>query len=533
MKNVGLIILMLAISTHMIASKEVNDSLLNVLDQTIQNRSTYTQLRSKKIQSLKNQKAEIKDLTERYRINQDIISLYNSFICDSAEHYIHENLSIAEKLQDEQLIIENRLSLANVYSLSGLFLQADEIHASIDYDNLPVHLKVFYCWNKIRYYENLATYVHDKKFSEEYKSKKEDYRNKVLSLLYDQSDEYRKEYAFMLQAKGSINAAIDLLTPIFEKQEPGTHGYAMAAMSLAKAYKLTSNRDKENYFLLLAAITDLQLAVKENEALLSLAINLYNQNDIYRAHNYLKVALDDALFYNARFKNSVIARVQPIIENTYLLKIEEQQSNLRLYAFLVSLLVFVLTIIIALYYKQYRTVSKSKKELRLINDELLALNKKLDETNIVKEKYIGYFMNQCAVYINKLDSYRKNVNKKIKMGQAGDLYKPSSDELEKEVEELYANFDHAFLKLFPKFIEEFNSLLKPEDRHKPEEGRLNTELRIFALIRLGITDVNQIADFLRYSVQTVYNYKSKIKSKSRVDSDQFEVEIKKIGSLSL
>ena len=192
MKNVGLIILMLAISIHMIASKEVNDSLLNVLDQTIQNRSTYTQLRSKKIQSLKNQKAEIKDLTERYRINQDIISLYNSFICDSAEHYIHENLSIAEKLQDEQLIIENRLSLANVYSLSGLFLQAHEIYSSIDYDNLPVHLKVFYCWSKIRYYENLVTYVHDKKFSEEYQSKKEDYRSKVLSLLYDQSDEYRR-----------------------------------------------------------------------------------------------------------------------------------------------------------------------------------------------------------------------------------------------------------------------------------------------------------------------------------------------------
>jgi len=533
MKNVGLIFLMFLFSTHIFASKTKNDSLLNVLDQTIQKRLSYTQLKAEDILSLKKKKTKITNLTERYKINQDIISLYHSFICDSAEHYIHENLSIAEKLQDKHLIIENRLSLANVYSLSGLFLQAHEIYASINYDSLPIHLKVFYCWNKIRYYENLAIYVHDKKFSEEYKSKKEDYRNRVLSLLYDQSDEYRKEYAFMLQAKGSVSEAINLLTPIFDKQEPGTHGYAMAAMSLAKAYSLSSNRDKENYYLILAAITDLELAVKENEALLSLAINLYHQNDIYRSHNYLKVALDDALFYNTRFKNSVIARVQPIIENTYMLKIEEQKSNLRLYAFLLTLLVFVLTITVGLYYKQYRTVSKSKKELRFINDELLALNKKLDEASIVKEKYIGYFMNQCAVYINKLDSYRKNVNKKIKMGQTDSLYKSSTDELEKEVEELYANFDNAFLNLFPRFIEEFNSLLKPEDRHKPEEGRLNTELRIFALIRLGITDVNQIADFLRYSVQTVYNYKSKVKGKSRIDSDQFEIEIKKIGSLSL
>ena len=131
-------------------------------------------------------------------------------------------------------------------------------------------------------------------------------------------------------------------------------------------------------------------------------------------------------------------------------------------------------------------------------------------------------MNQCAVYINKLDEYRKNVNRKIKTGQVDDLYKSSSRPFEKELEGLYTNFDKAFLKLYPNFVEAFTSLLK----------QLNTELRIFALIRMGITDVGQIAVFLHYSVQTIYNYKSKVKRMSVLDSNLFEEEVKKLGSLS-
>ena len=135
-------------------------------------------------------------------------------------------------------------------------------------------------------------------------------------------------------------------------------------------------------------------------------------------------------------------------------------------------------------------------------------------------------MNQCAVYINKLDEYRKNVNRKIKTGQVDDLYKSSSRPFEKELEGLYTNFDKAFLKLYPNFVEEFNSLLKPEDYYKLDKDQLNTELRIFALMRMGITDVSQIAVFLHYSVQTIYNYKSKVKRMSLLDSIWFTKTLK-------
>lgn len=532
MKTTALFILILVLPAFALGGTRTNDSLLKVLDKVILERTSYTEARERAVEKLKHQKSFVKNSSERYEINKGIIDKYNSFVFDSAEHYVKENLAIAYKTGNQVHILENKLHLSYIYSLSGLFLQALELLDSLDYNSLPTHLKVAYCWNRIRLYENLITYTGDARFSSGYKEGIDDYRSRVMQLLYNQSDEYRKECAFKFQQEGKFEEAADLLLPIFNKQEPGTHGFAMAAMSMAKNYKLQGLDEKEQYYLTLAAITDLQLAVKENEALLSLAVKLYGQNDIDRAYNYIKVALEDALYYNARFKNSVISRVQHIIEATYLKKIESQQRSLKLYSILTS--VFVVILLIALFFNfiHNRALNRAKRELRSMNDKLLSLNTKLDEANIVKEKYIGYFMTQSAMYISKLDEFRRTVNRKIKVGQIDSLVKSSTAELEKEMEELFANFDVIFLKLFPNFIPEFNELLKPEERYKfEEEGKLNAELRIYALMRLGITDVCQIAVFLRYSVQTVYNYKSKVKGKLLIPSEHFDEKIRKIGSV--
>ena len=484
------------------------------------------------LKELKKKKVGLNSLEDIYNLNKEIIHQYETFVCDSAEQYIHENIDIAKTIGNKEYLLEEQLRLAFVYSLSGLFIQANDIFKSIKCADLPDHLKALYCWNRIRYYENLIKYTDDVRFSNEYISEKEAYRDTVMSILFDQSDEYRKEKAVKLQDKGSTKEALLILTEIYDKQEPASHGYAMMAMGLARAYRLIGNYALEEKFLMLAAMTDTKLAVKENEALLTLAVNLYHKGDIDRAYNYIKVALDDAIFYNSRFKNTVIARIHPIIENTYLIRLEKQKQNLRFYIFLTSLFVVALAITLYFTYKQTKIVSRAKRHLKAMNEELVGLNKNLDEANLIKEKYVGYFMNQCAVYINKLDEYRKNVNRKIKTGQIDDLYKSSSRPFEKELEELYHNFDKAFLNLYPNFVEKFNSLLKPEERYKLEKDQLNTELRIFALIRLGITDVGQIAVFLHYSVQTIYNYKSKVKRMSTLDSNIFEEEVKKLGSLS-
>lgn len=532
MKHILCFIFFMISSVLQLCARNENDSLLKVLDKVISERLIYTDKKKATIEELKAKKKEQNTLDDLYHLNIEIIDQYETFVCDSAERYIHENIGIAEKIGKSEYLLESKLKLAFVYCLSGLFVPANDILKSIYYESLPSGLKPFYCWNCIRYYENIIRYTDDVRFSSEYVQLKEAYRDTVMSVLDNQSDEYQKEKVVKLQYNGKLNDALQILTNIYGKQEPETHGYAMMAMGLARAYKLSEKTEEEEKYLILAAMADTKLAVKENEALLTLAVNLYHKGDIDRAYNYIKVALDDAIFYNSRFKNTVIARIHPIIENTYLYKLEKQKQNLRLYILLISLFVIALAITLFFAIKQTRRVSRAKKNLNVMNEELVLLNKSLNEANLIKEKYVGYFMNQCAVYINKLDEYRKNVNRKIKTGQVDELYKSSSRPFEKELEELYTNFDKVFLKLYPNFVVEFNSLLKPEEQYRLEKDQLNTELRIFALIRLGITDVGQISMFLHYSVQTIYNYKSKVKRMSAIDSNFFEEEVKKLGSLS-
>lgn len=531
MKYPLLVIFIVLLPNSLFGVEHRADSLLNELDKVISKRSIYLEIKEKKILNLKQQKQQLREKEDIIDINREIINQYNSFICDSAIFYIKENLTIAQQLDKKDIITESLLQLSYVYSLSGLFFQASDIFESMDYDHLPNHYKAWYCWNRIRYFENLIFYTNDPKYSQEYEVQKEAYRDSVMDLLDNQSEEYKKELAHKLQSSGQFSEAEEILKSIFSHQQPHTHSYAMAAMNLAKHYAKTSETEKETYYLILAAISDMELAVKENEALLSLAVKLYHNGDVDRAYNYIRVALDDALFYNARFKNSVIARIQPIIEDTYLQKIHSQQKKLRLFSIITSLFVIFLIVTLSHLYIQIKAVSKAKKELRVMNDDLIQLNRKLDEANIVKEHYIGYFMNQCSVYVNKLHKYRKNVNLNIKTGQMSNLHKFSMDEMEYDINELHTNFDKTFLALYPNFVTAFNSLLKPSERYDLEKDQLNNELRIFALIKLGITDVKQIAEFLHYSVQTVYNYKSKVKAKALVEIDHFEDEVIKIGSI--
>jgi len=528
-KILVIIILLLVFPFSEIYSNNKIDSLLKVLDYTINNRYIYEEKKKAEIQELKQMKNEHQDLLSIYNTNKMIIRKYQSFICDSAELYIFENIQIAKNLMRDDLLYESEIKLAFVYSLSGLFTQANGLLILIEYDKLPNNLKKEYCWTYIRYYENLMKYTDDIKYFHQYTKEKEYFRDELIKLLDEGSEEYLKENAFKLQETGNYNEALKILKPLFQEQQTETHSFAMASMSLAKVYSQAGYKEEMNYFLALAAITDVQLAIKENEALLSLATYLHENGYTDRAYNYVKAALADANFFNSRFKNSVIARVQPIIEFSHLQRIAQQQKNLRLYAVFITL--FVVTLIITLFfnYRQYRIISKNRENLLQKNEELVELNKQLDEANIIKEKYIGYFINKNFYYADRLERYRNDVKIKIKTGMIDELHRSFSNASENEIEKIYDDFDKVFLELYPNFVEEFNSLLKVDKQFNVPKNQLNAELRIFALNRLGITDVTQIASLLRLSAQTIYNYKSKIKKNAIAESNLFEEQVKKIG----
>ena len=186
-----------------------NDSLLKVLDKVISERLVYTEKKEATIKELKAKKKEQKTLDDMYRLNSEILHQYETFVCDSAEQYINENIEIAKKLGNETYLLEGKLQLAFVYSLSGLFVQANDIFKSINCSDLPSHLQALYCWNRIRYYENLIKYTDDVRFASEYLVEKEAYRDTVMSILYDASEEYSKERAIKLQDQGNAKEAQD------------------------------------------------------------------------------------------------------------------------------------------------------------------------------------------------------------------------------------------------------------------------------------------------------------------------------------
>lgn len=535
MKRLAYILLILLTGSP-IASRGADSApkgLLRMLHAAIDSSEVYTHAKMAGIEELRQRKTGARSTEDIYRINREIIDNYESFLCDSAEYYILQNLQIARDLGNRDYLSESRLRLAFVYSLSGLFLQANDIFRSIDYDSLPFDQKCRYHWNLIRYYENLIKYTNDSKLSETYGREIARCRESLLALLPAGSMEWQTERAFQLLETGQPAEAPGIFEEIFRSREPGTHPYAMGAMCLAKAYGQAGDAQMEERYLTLAATMDVRLAVKENEALLALATRLFEKGDIDRAYSYISFALNDANFYNSRFKNTVIARLYPIIESSYLYKLDKQRRNLRFYATMSSLLVLALALALFFYFRQTRVISRARHELAALTQELIALNRNLDEANLVKERYLGYFMNQCAIYINKLDKYRRDINLKIKNKQFDRLHDLSMQAPGKEEEELCRNFDRAFLNLYPNFVEKFNALLAPQYRYALEDGRLNTELRIFALIRLGVSDVNQIADFLRCSPQTIYNYKSKIKKGALNGGENFEETVRRLGSLSL
>lgn len=506
--------------------------LQRALHEAIARVGEYTAAKERQIDSLRLLAAGAATPEERYALQSEIVDNYDSFICDSAEHYVLRNIRIARQLGNEDYLIDSRLQLAFLYSLSGLFLQADSLFRTIDYPRLRTDQKCQYHWNRIRYYENLIHYSNDERFASGYERQIDRCRDSLLSLLPEGSKEWLTEKAFLAQRAGDPATAVRIFGDIFREQQPDTHAYAMSAMCLAKAYQQAGDTLRQERYLMEAAATDIRLAVKENEALLALATLLFDAGDIDRAYSYISFALSDANFYNSRFKNTMIARLYPIIESCYLDKLDTQRRNLRIFGIVSSLLALGCGIALFFYFRQTRIVSQARSRLKKLTEELLSLNKSLDEANLVKERYVGYFMNQCSIYVNKLDRLRRDVSLKIRNKQYDRLQELAPARGREEEEELCANFDQAFLELYPDFVEKFNLLLAPQNRYTLEEGHLNTELRIFALIRLGITDVPQIANFLHCSPQTIYNYKSKIKKAAIEGGEKFEQTVRTLGKLS-
>ncbi len=522
------------------------DSLLKVLDKTVDNYQLYSNQKEEKLNKLKDLLKITSTDLQKYEICGQLYDEYRSYKSDSALTYAREKLQIAEKLNNTHDLTNARLNLAAIMGLNGLYKEAMDILSVIQISQSP-DLKAYYFHIYRTIYGYMADYTVSSQEKIRYNRLTAAYRDSLLVVNPPNSATHIMVRSDQLIVSKQYDEALELLMNYYPTVKEDVHTKAIIAYSISSAYLGKNNRKLEKQWLAVSAIYDIQSATKEYISLRRLAFLLYEDGDVDRAYKYIRRSLEDALFCNARLRTYEISQMLPIIDKAYQNQTEARQKQLVTSLVSISILTLFLLIAIVLVYRQMRKLSAARKELSSANEQLNNLNHELSSTNdrlnntnetlveanLIKEEYIGRYMDQCSLYIDKLDGYRRLLNKTAAAGKIQDLLTTikSKQFIEDELELFYTNFDSTFLQLFPTFVEEFNNLLIDNEDTQLKQGELlNTELRIFALIRLGIKDSVKISHFLRYSLSTIYNYRTKLRNKAICPRNEFEDRVMQIGS---
>ena len=531
----------------LLISAQTLDSLLNALDKTIEQSEFYEKEKLKRIERIKKdlQKPRL-SIHEEYLLNRQLYDEYESLVYDSARYYINRNIEIAHQLNNQEWLDESKLKKAHILATSGLYVEGIELLKSINKATLTHHLLAEYYITFENIYLYRSEYTQDDEYMPQYLQLMNSYRDTILQIVPEGSYAYIITKGPVLVDHQQLAEAKKLLRDYCTQVDNETREYAVITSILAFINQYDNQIEERKENLARSAIADIKAVVKENNSLRALAEILYEEGAVGRANKYMKKSMTDASFYNARLRNVQASKMLPVIDEAYQTEKEAQRSKLQIFLAVISVLTVFLFIAIAYVVMQMRKLTKARQEvikanrtLQELNTELMGANQKQQETNrlmmeanCIKEEYLGRFLGLCSVYIDKLETYRRMLNKLAAAGKLDELYKKlkSSEFTEKELKEFYQNFDSSFLSIFPDFVERFNNLLPIEEQILPKQGEhLTTELRIFALIRLGISDSARIAGFLRYSISTIYTYRSKLKNKS-LYKDDFEEQVMKIGS---
>ncbi|WP_195630092.1 DUF6377 domain-containing protein [Bacteroides finegoldii] len=547
MKKVILILLAIAFPGLLCAKdNKSTDALLREIDGLVKNRRTYGVEKETRITDLKRLLAEAASDEQRYGFCGRLFDEYRAYNLDSSFVYAQRKEELAHRLNKQDYLDDSAMNMAEVMGTTGMYKEALELLGKIDRKTLPDYLYGYYYHLYRTIYGLMGDYAVTEKAKKEYYRMTDLYRDSLLQVNASDSLGHALVMADKCIVHARYDEAIDMLMEYYRKPSLDDHAQAMIAYTVSEGYRLKGDKQGQKHYLALSAIADLKSAVKEYVSLRKLASLVYEEGDIDRAYNYLKCSLEDATLCNARLRTLEISQVFPIIDKAYQLKTERQQREMKISLICISLLSVFLLAAIFFVYKQMKKVAAARREvvdtntllqelneeLHNSNSQLKEMNHTLSEANYIKEEYIGRYMDQCSTYLDKMDLYRRSLNKIAAAGRVEELYKAikSSQFLDEELKEFYANFDVTFLQLFPNFVDEFNALLTEPMQPKPGE-QLNTELRIFALIRLGITDSTKIAQFLRYSVTTIYNYRTRVRNKALGEREEFEAKVMKIGKV--
>lgn len=526
------------------------------LDGIIANSQKYVAQRESRINHLRQQLKSIKDTNRQYEVYYKLYTEYQSYKNDSAIAQLQRCIRLAEASYKRSLADDCRSRMAKQCSMAGMYTEALTLLKEVRRGGLDRQGLIDYFIANNHVFGELGAYSKLSDASQMYFKKATAYKDSLYNVLGHDDDLYlakrendyidQKDYAGALKVNDVRLAAV----------KEGTHEYAIVSYFRYLIYSKMDNEQMAKYWLTQSAINDVENAIMDQASLWTLADVLSKEGDTNRSYSYITFAWNAAQTFGTRVRNWQISPILNVVDANYQKEIKTTNKELRYSIFVVSLLSLLLLSLLVYVYKQKNRLAVARNDLKksngklnelnqqlsIMNDELDQNNKQLhysnrmlNESNRVKEEYIGRFIGLCSLYIDKMDTFRKQVNKMIKNKHIEELYNMtmSTEQKDKEVDELYENFDSVFLHLFPNFVADLNTLLREQDRiHLADETKLTTPVRVFALIRLGIDDSSKIADFLHYSVNTIYNYRAKIKNGALGDRNDFERQVKELGTPS-
>lgn len=496
------------------------DTLLSHLNDLIENKETFVNIKRERLQHLHSllKKQGIRD-EEKFAILQQLSTEYSTFIYDSAFSNIARLQKVAYRLNDPAKIIYGKIKLGLVLLSSGMFKETLDSLGNIRVNGMPDSIRIDYYYIMARTYYDLGDFDKDRYYTPYYSKLGTDYIDSALTLCTKGS--YLARYFNGLKNLKNENnqEALSELNALLTDYPLTPHQLAVTASTLSYFYTSRNDPDAAIQLLARAAIADVSSATKETAAMSSLAELLYNKGDIKSAYVYIQQAMDDANFYGARQRKAQVGAIMPVISSAKVNNVEEQRRIALIYAGIITLLTGLVVVFAVSTLKQLRKRKVAERALQ--------------EANKIKEEYIGYYFNINSEYLGKIEAFKKSIEMKLITKKIDDIkFIVNNINPKKEREELYHSFDVVFLKLFPDFVTVFNSYFKDEDKIVLKEGQLlNTELRIFALIRMGIHDNEKIAKILDYSINTIYNYKARVKGKSIIPNEQFEKKVMEIHAL--
>lgn len=527
--------LLLSLLTGVASANSATDSLLQELNRTLRESARYDAVKIRRIAEMREglRNSENTDPHKRFDLSLRLYEEYKLFNYDSAFNYARRLQVLAASMQEPSRITDARLKMGFILLSAGLFKEAlDSLH-TIHIEREQDSTRAEYYFLMGRFYYDLADFDNDRNYTPAYIQQGNGYIDSALQLSVPGSFSFLYYKGLRDLKDGNTESALSWFLKVMNMPDLTQHQLAVAASTLSDIYIQNGQTGRAVDLLIEAAIADIRSSTKETAAIFNLAGLLFKKGDVKNASLFIEQALDDAMYYGARQRKVQVSSIMPLIEGEKLNRVETQKTILIIYSALATLLLLTVIVLAIVIWKQVKKLKTARKIITAANIQQQEINYKLQEANKIKEEYIGFFFNANSEFFSRIERFKKLVEQKIADRKIDEIrFLVNNINIKKEKDDLISNFDRAFLKLFPNFVMAYNDLFHEADQVKLKENELlNTDMRIFALIRMGIHDNERIARILEYSVNTIYTYKTRIKNRSLVPNEAFEDRIMMIKTV--